>query len=240
MVLKRFIALVVVLTLTFIASVASAEQMSAESLMAVLNKVQGTWYDTAGNPSFTFDGGTLNGYRITGLFDPAGGSSDFGAKIQLLVNNHYQMFPVSFQGLSSNKNIYHQYMFADGQAYRRTPQERYYESVGGIYLGMTRNQVLALYGQPDVDQNSSMGYSKLGLMLDVRNSLVQQIKILAYGDRRMDRTGLSATSSVAQYANAYGMNRVPSPNGGANAIGYGEYIWFAAYPQSVTLSLFWN
>lgn len=236
--LKKVFLVVMSLVLLLITSVTSADQMSAQFYMSTLNRIQGTWYDTEGHPSWIFNGGTFNGYRIVGFYDAVGGSSDFGVKMGLEVNGQYKTLPIEFQGLSSNPNRYHQYLFIDGRAYRRTSQERYYESVGGIYLGMSVSQVISLYGQPDVNQNNSIGYSKLGLLLDVKNSIVEQIRLYTYGDRRFDRTGLNASSPLQSYVNSYGLDRYPAIDGGHSDIGNAEFLWFYSYPKSVVLSLY--
>jgi hypothetical protein len=217
--------------------------MPAEFMLSTLNKIQGTWYDNSGNPRYTFNGNLLNRNKIVGFYDAAGGGSNFGVKMRILVDGAYNDMKVSFSSLSSDQSRYHQYMTVNDNVYRRTPRARYYESIGGIYLGMPISDVYQLYGQPDVNQTDrhlhKVGYSKLGLMLDVRANIVAQITIFTYGDRKLDRTGLSASSSLDEFTEAYGMQR-PAGLGHANAIGYSEYIWIKDYPRSVTLSLYCN
>jgi len=217
--------------------------MTTEFFMRTLNRLQGTWYDANGNPAFRFNGNLLNGYKIIGFYDAVGGGSDFGVKIRLLMNGGYRDLDAGFASLREDRNTYHQYMTVNYKTYRRTQQPQYYESVGGVYLGMPIENVYALYGQPDVDQTDRyihhVGYSKLGLMLDIRNSIVTQITIYTYGDRRFDKSGLSAASSLYEFTNAYGMQREAGIDR-ANSIGYNEYIWIKDYPKSATLSLYWN
>lgn len=212
-------------------------------IMHELNRMQGTWYDTNGKEAYVFSNGYVNGNKITNLYDLAGGSSDFGCKLDVIVGGISETWKLSFTNLRNGPAEYHQYMDINGASYRRTPAERYFESVGGIYLGMPIEQVKALYGQPTITKDNGhgmcdLGYANLGMELDIRNNIVTQITIYSYGDRAFDRTGLTAKSSPSEFARAYGMSRTPGQF--ASKIGNNEYIWIRSNYQSATLSLYWN
>lgn len=235
---KRFLSAfkVVLFSISFLAIVSSsafAGVMSMDWTMKRLNYMSGTWYDMLGRPSCVFRGSTLNGNRILGFLNAAGGGGNFGVTMRF---SNGDMF-AAFHNLSPNPSFYHQYMTIGGATYRRTPNPMYYESVGGIYLGMPSYKVTELYGQPDLYNGYSAGYSKLGLEVNIREGIVWQITIHNYGDRKFDRSGLDANNSMEEYANAYGIN---NPVKFANSIGYGEYIWLDKLPYSVQLSLFSN
>ena len=239
-IIKIFIKLLcpALFALLVIQPVVSAEKMSVDFFMREINRMQGSWYDEDGQNVFVFNGATLNNFPIEGMYDAAGGSSDFGARLRILIDGRYKDFQVSFQGLTDNRNRYHTYFFVGKKVYRRTPEFRYYESIGGIYLGMPINKVFNLYGQPDIIQDRKFGYSKLGLVLDIRDNMVCQITIYPYGDRAFDRSGLSANNSPEEFARAYGLSRILGDY--ATNIGYYEFLWMKQYPKSVTLSLYGN
>ena len=240
------LSVVVALIICFMMPVASAKEMSLDYFMDTLNRLQGVWYDLDGNPKYTFDKGTIkstkstaNPFKILSIEDVTGGYSDFDAKLQLRFGDLKMPIKIRVQNLSKDPSEYHQYLvFLDG-TYRRFEQERYYESVGGIYLGMPRHKVIELYGQPDVEKENKIGYTKLGLLLSINYSMVTDITIYAYGDRKFDRSGLGAANSEEEFINAYGTEMLPQSDS-LKAIGHSEYLWFHSNPKSVTLSLYWN
>lgn len=146
------------------------------------------------------------------------------------------------QNLGSADNPYHQYLRINNILYTRSQTPLYGESVGGIFLGMPVAQVVELYGQPDLTEKQRSrviyAYTKLGMMLDIRDRIVQQIRIFSLGDRKLDTTLLDCNSSLDEFKEAYGLSEVNMR--GANSIGKEEYLWFNEYPQSIALSLYWN
>ena len=241
--LKRVFCSCFLVILFAIANLALAYPGDMEYQMRDLDYMQGTWYDVSGREAYLFSDGNVNGNKIENLFDVAGGGGNISCKLSVIVNGNPEVWKLSFTNLSNGPSSYHQYMVIDGNTYRRAQHPRYYESVGGIYLGMSRDQVISLYGNPslvkDYGHNTvAIGYANLGLELDVRDNIVTQITIYPYGDRAFDKSGLNANNTASEYANAYGMNRQPGDY--ATGIGYYEYIWYKNYPKSVTLSLYCN
>ena len=84
-------------------------------------------------------------------------------------------------------------------------------------------------------------YQSLGLELSMRHQRVWIIRILRNGNRHFDRTGFNCANAPYEFQEAYSFNRVPAAGTfGAFGVGHGEYMWFDNYPQSITLSTFWN
>lgn len=240
---KTFVSVLMILCSMIFNTFALAYPGEMNSAMRRLNYMQGSWYDLSGREAYLFSNGTVNGYQINNLYDVAGGGGDFGCKLGVIVNGNQEAWQLSFTNLSAGPSDYHQYMTIAQNVYRRSSSPRYYESIGGIFLGMPLNQLLSLYGKPSLARNNghgllNLGYANLGLEIDVRHNIVTQITIYPFGDRAFDRSGLNANNTASEYADAYGMNR--QPGNYATGIGYKEYIWFRESPKSVTLSLYWN
>ena len=233
--LKR--VLVLVCCIQLIASLGYAEEL--KYVMKTLNRISGTWYTLDGNVAYNISGSTINGKKIVDISGLAGGGSNFACTIHMQDSSTMRL---SFTNAGYDKTELHQYMSTNGQSYRRSALPQYYETVGGIYLGMSENQLYALYGVPNFTQDShgrkQLGYSELGLEIDIRDGMVTQITIYSYGDRAFDRSGLSAKNSPTAFRQAYGLNK--DIGNYANDIGHNEYIWYSQLDNSVTLSLYWN
>lgn len=222
---------------------ASAARTPIQYMMKRMNYMQGTWYGVE-NPydTVTFNGGLFNGKQIVGFENLAGGGGDFGCTMVVQQDGEERNIALNAQNLGSVNNPYHQYLRINNILYTRSQTPLYGESVGGIFLGMPVAQVVELYGQPDLTEKQRSrviyAYTKLGMMLDIRDKIVQQIRIFSLGDRKLDTTLLDCNSSLDEFKEAYGLSEVNMR--GANSIGKGEYLWFNEYPQSIVLSLYWN
>lgn len=248
---KSVLSLCIGLFLVCFSSVAMADLPPDYYMNKYIPKLQGTWYDTRGNPVFTFAGRTLNGCPIVGIYNPAGGGGDIGFTLRIVEKTGYRDLRLSFENLVTDPHAYHQMMYTNDRAYRRTPRLQYYESVGGLALGMTEQEVEQKYGKPDTilatprSAITKWVYPNLGLELEFRRGkILEAIKIYSTGDRRFDRTGFNCSNSLSEYKNQYGFKRQLTGTKrdlqGAYGIGYDEYLWFSDYPNSITLSVFWN
>lgn len=246
------IGLLAVLSLWCFSAVAMASSYDATS--SILSKLQGQWYDAEGNVILDFQGKTVNGYEVVGAYHPAGGSSDFSCIIRIIEADGYRDLPIIGENL--RKDSYHAHVILNGDngdeskgtMLMRTPQARYYESVGGIGLDMPAKEVLAKYGKPDKIQQSqtwktldTWQYQKLGMELTMRHQRVFIIKMYRNGNRHFDRTGFDCANAPYEFKAAYGFRQAPKAGQyGAYGVGHGEYMWFDDYPNSITLSMFWN
>lgn len=147
---KRIILIVIGLFILSFSSIAMADTTSDRFMNAVLPKLQGTWYDIKGNPALVFDGNTMNGCNIVGIYNVAGGVSNFSMTMRIVEKTGYRDLKMDCNNLNADPNTYHQVLYYDQQAYRRTQQPLYHETVGGLGLGMSEQDVKAKYGNPDV------------------------------------------------------------------------------------------
>ncbi|MBR1398165.1 MAG: hypothetical protein IJ563_11635 [Selenomonadaceae bacterium] len=192
-----------------------------------LDKIVGNWYDSSGNMSLVIGKDySINGCKIVKLEITGGdyGGSTYQAKI--LEKNGYRDIKIF---ITSGRD-YHELIVIDNNAYRRTKNPRYYESIGGIYLGMSQNQVLALYGQPsEIDNRYDYPiwkYNKDGFNISFAGDVVDGITIYPNGSRRFDKSGLSANDSNATYEKKYNSKVEAADLCNRMIIGYGEVIYF--------------
>ena len=227
---------------------------SYDATSSILTKLQGQWYDAEGNVVLNFQDKTVNGCKVVGVYHLAGGNSDFSCIIRIIEAEGYCDLPIIGENL--RKNSYHAHVILNGDnrndnngiMLMRTPQAQYYESVGGIGLDMPAKEVVVKYGKPDKIQKSKpwktldiWQYEKLGLELTMRHQRIFIIKMYQNGNRHFDRTGFDCANTPYEFKEAYGFCQVPKVGQyGAYSIGHGEYMWFDDYPNSITLSMFWN
>lgn len=229
----------------------SAAMAAYDPTPKILSKLQGQWYDQEGDVVLDFQGNTVNGCEIVGVYRPAGGGTDFSCIIRIVEAEGYRDMPVICESMYPAS--YHSHIILNGDNHDRskgtlllrTTEPRYYESVGGIGIDMTEDAVRAKYGSPDrMEQKKGMTiwtYQKLGLELTMYKQRVQIIKIYQYGDRHFDRTGFNCANLPYEFQTAYGFKTAPKPGQyGAYGIGHGEYLWFNDYPNSITLCTYWN
>ena len=244
-VIRNLVMSILCISLAFLSctSPVSAARTPIQYMMRRMNYMQGTWYGVE-NPSdiVTFNGGLFNGKQIVGFDNQAGGGGDFGCTMIVQQDGEETNILLNAQNLGSADNPYHQYLRINDILYTRSQGPLYGESVGGIYLGMPAGKVVELYGKPDLTEQQSSrvlyAYTRLGMMLDIRDGIVQQIRIYKLGDRKLDNTLLDCNRSLDEFKEAYGLSEIKMR--GANTIGREEYLWFNDYPQSIALSLYWN
>lgn len=118
----------------------------------ILSRLQGEWYDSEGNIVLNFAGDTVNGCKIVGAYNPAGGSSDFSCFIRIIENGEYRDLPIITENLGPDNYHAHVILNGDnrdenkGTLLMRTTTPQYQEKVGGIGIDMPEKEVLAKYG----------------------------------------------------------------------------------------------
>jgi len=193
-----------------------------------LNRILGNWYDTKGNLVLSIS----NDYKINGctVMSVKHDENTYSEWYEIKINegNRYRDINLNHEGLD-----YHEYLtirFESGKVYqlRRTKEPRYFESVGGIYIGMAEDEVLRLYGQPSIKAGEIWIYDNEGFEIGIY-PCVNYVGIYKKGNKRFDWSGLSANSSKADFVYKYG-NRVSykykDDEDGYIDIGHGEKIEF--------------
>ena len=245
---KFFLGTLIALVVTLSAN-CSAEYMSRS--ITELKSMVGTWYDVKGNVALTIGNDySINGCKVVALylnphyqpiFTPQS-SAVYTCRIaEGSVYKDIHLDHHSMPSIYLSTPDYHETIFLNGKTVlRMTKEPRYFESVGGIYIGMSKEQVLRLYGQPSsvVDRSNGLvtwKYDKQKFDVWFAAGIVNTITIYKGGDRRFDWSGLSANNTPDEFKRKYGgrQGQVRS----IWIIGYGESISFRG--DSVTLSIDW-
>lgn len=221
---------------------ADGEQNQDQDAIAQwLEPAAGDWYSTKGNFVMSVQDNMINGCQIlsskdctydyprTGTFQVAESTGNRDMKLDLFGNN------------------IHQYLVVDDKMLlRRSEHPEYNESVNGIYLGMTRDDLLQHYTQPastTVDNGvECRAYTADKMNVYLTHDIVIAIRLYKDSSRHFDKSGLSAADTPAAYAQAYGLSETPVIPTSTGAIspaykaGHGEFLFFG--PDYVDLSVY--
>ena len=222
--------------------------------LRVLQLMYGDWYDESGAKVLTIYDDRINGCQVLDGYSFAGGTSDgmgvFDVReaagireLQLEWKLHRR--PDDSLVMDSTQTLH-----------RRTPY--YYESVGGLYLGMSKRAVIELIGSPthiitedsplqlgrEVYSNglykNSWYYRDQGLIVTFSDDFINRIILLKYSPLRFDKSGINCANTPDEIGAAYLMNGfLPWPTGDFEVsypIGYAEYISFGKDMSKIMLS----
>ncbi len=206
----------------------------------------GEWYDINGNLAMSIEPGYINACQIVKGFNFAGGYPRSGI-FRIMESIGYRDVQLELMG---DRGSGHQYLMIDKKTtLRRSKEPQYFESISGVYLGISKAEVLKLYGNPTAQENNYPGisrwrYGKEGFSITFDGDTATGVTIYKNSNRHFDRTGFNCNDSFQAYYDAYKLSRMPyvSPEehstSGAYKIGNGEYLFFDK--DSITLSIFNN
>lgn len=234
---KLMIGMALCISCLFSSLTIEAQQMSVDSVVRASQKVSGEWYDARGNKVLTISNGYINGCLIVGGADFVGGYPGAGVFIIQEAQGR-KAIHLEWLGNGEHRTLI---MNKKDQLTNRL-QKEHYESVRGVHLGMTRQQVIDLLGMPsssDVRGRETLRYEDLGLSIDIDHNMVVVITITGKGSH-FDKSGLGVDASMIEYYNFYQFNRMPSELSkdifqGPFSIGHGEYIFFSGKEISLTV-----
>lgn len=234
---KLMIGMALGISCLFSSLTIEAQQMSVDSVVRASQKVSGEWYDARGNKVLTISNGYINGCLIVGGADFVGGYPGAGVFIIQEAQGR-KAIHLEWLGNGEHRTLI---MNKKDQLTNRL-QKEHYESVRGVHLGMTRQQVIDLLGMPsssDVRGRETLRYEDLGLSIDIDHNMVVVITITGKGSH-FDKSGLGVDASMIEYYNFYQFNRMPSELSkntfqGVFPIGHGEYIFFDSNKVSLTV-----
>lgn len=235
---KLMIGMALGISCLFSSLTIEAQQMSVDSVVRASQKVSGEWYDARGNKVLTISNGYIKGCLIVGGADFVGGYPGAGVFIIQEAQGR-KAIHLEWLGNGEHRTLI---MNKKDQLTNRL-QKEHYESVRGVHLGMTRQQVIDLLGMPsssDVRGRETLRYEDLGLSIDIDHNMVVVITITGKGSH-FDKSGLGVDASMIEYYNFYQFNRMPSELSkdkyqGPFAIGHGEYIFFNG--KEITLTIY--
>ena len=215
-----------------------AYQNSLDSTIRASNKIVGDWYDTSGNKVLTISNGYINGCPIVAGADFVGGYPGAGVFIIQEAQGR-KAIHLQWLGNGEHKTLI---MNKKDQLTSRL-QKEHYESVNGVYLGMTRQAVIDLLGTPNsiekMYNREILKYTDLGFNVVTEHNMVTVITLTGKS-AHFEKSGLSIDSSMLDYYNFYQFSRMPSELSkdkyqSSFSIGHGEYIFFGNKEVSLTV-----
>lgn len=237
--MKKIFAVVILVVATMI----FPEKVLAYAVpVSNLKDIIGNWYNTKGELVLTISNDyRLNGYQIVSV-DFEG---DTAAMYKITIGDGNKSGDIEVMRSSSYNSKAHEMLVVnwtsdDCYALRRTKNPQYFESIGGIYLGMDVAEVLKTYGEPSSAEHFDrvmrewiLKYDKIGMDVSVYAGVVTEITIYPYGNRKFDRSGLSANNAITDFGYKY--NTSVTRRGNLD-IGTGEVIHIDR--NGVTLGIF--
>ena len=222
--MRKIFFTVIVFVVAFSANCSAYETVSVTEL----NLILGNWYDAKGNLVLTIS----NDYKINGctvLSVKAEYDTAVWYKIRIDEGNRYRDIELSTAGSAQDVGINsegnHEWLILNANTknqimLRKSKNPRYFESVGGIYLGMHKDDVVKLYGQPLRVDSATWKYRGFDVM--IRGEVVYKITIYKNSDRKFDWSGLSANNSLQDFFAKYNTTR---HRRSSIAIWYSIAIW---------------
>jgi len=204
-----------------------------------LEDIIGNWYDTNGNLALTISKDySINGCKILNceLFGFTNYVAGIRYDLKIIEKTGVRDLILEYVSSSTAKKFsernFHEMLIIDCQNFYYREKNRYhYESVGGIYLGMKKNEVLKLYGEPSAVEKTPYVYNSWefkykndGFDVQIVGDRVFSIKIYDYSNRKFDISGLSARDSEESYKRFYKPKAYVGIRGSVFYIGNGELI----------------
>ena len=237
----------VLIALMIVPTVCMAGQYSLP--LTRMKPMVGNWYDSKGNLALTISSDyTINGCKILDLEIIGGEYFGLTYKVKILEQAGERDIVLFHHTGDMQKTAeeYHEFIHIGKQTFIRTKTPRYYESVGGLYLGMNKDKVLSLYGQPSkIDESnfrnslnsSTWSYEKIGLEVHFTGDILSSITIYPKSNLHFDKSGLSATDSMETFKNFYRADKIVKSRSFVIYIGHGESIFFSRTKESENITL---
>ncbi len=209
-----------------------------------LKGMQGTWYDLNRNVVLQVDGASFNQCPVEDIIAGAQGHVIFRIREDTGLRDIHIL-----QGDAG----YHKHKILNYHTWiRNTVEPVYTESVGGICIGMSTNDLVARYGEPNLKErikDSARGmkrefwlYTSVGFSVNTEGDMVESITIYKGKNRYFDQSGLNCENPIADFEMKYG-HEMDTLNYGRYGESYqiridgpaSEVLNFDDYPKSITL-----
>ena len=189
---------------------ATTQAAPDQNVVDWLDPAAGEWYSTKGNLVMTIEGNTINGCAVT---DPKDCTYDYPRTGTFTIHEQTGDRTIKMD-LMGHKS--HQYLIVDNKMpLRRSLNADRYESIGGVYLGMTEADLTAAYGQPSStaeDQGTDRWiYDSHHMDAYLQGGIVIGIRIYDGSDLKFDKSGLTAGDTTGAYAKHRKRRQKPTP-----------------------------
>lgn len=230
---------------------AARNPVAQNHLHDILEVITGDWYNHNGNKVLSIGNGYINGCPILAGFDWAGSKQFGGVILRIKESSGVRDIHINWlKGEGAGNYV----QIDKGEHLHNTTKPYFFESVGGIYLGMTAKEIEAKYGQA---QKISPGekfldgstnrvrwyYPKQGIVLWFDGDSISHISLLKNSPLHFERSGLNCQNTPQEFAKAYSMSRIPdvskkNSSDMAYSIGHGENLYFGSNMNYVGLDIY--
>lgn len=162
--------------------------------------LQGTWENMAGE-KLNVTETAVDQYKLVGIEQSIGGSENGAMLIDMNIDGAVKKSTIGYKlrpdyaVLAVNHQPYYKFSKA------------HYESIDGIYLGMTARELESIYGQPDlIDGNPGYNcwhYNKKGIAVNFYYELISDISMSKKSGLKLERSGLGGKAPWDAYSTAY-------------------------------------
>lgn len=202
----------------------------------ILSRINGDWYNDKDELVLSIQENYINGCEVFKAISPSGGLSIGKCIFRIIENNGYRDITLFWRVF----NDQHDYILYNNSLLHKQ-SFGYYESVGGIHLGMNIQNVINNLGNPSKSSQqtsaTTLYYEPKGLELYFTNNMLSTITINRGGTAHFDKTGFNCNDKLEDYYTEYDLS-TPISKGFRKIKNTGEYLHFIQYPEKVSLSIF--
>lgn len=267
--MKKVLSLMLMMMVMLVSSVAFANDTTEVNITKVVSALNGTWVDAQGHRPITFADYALNNIRIMDVKNVTGNEVKGSADLVLGELTGTQELRVSWANENGSKVLRIDDLDRETDVlvmYQKNGDIKHAESIGGITLDMTEDQLNSIYGRglalPVKDtegfdaqtleileylnneakntgiEEYAWYYPKSGVVVtfDRRTYTADRVALLFNSDKALDRSVLTCNSPLDKFAGLYGWDSNPTA-GSVVDMGNGEYMDFSEYPYCIILSL---
>lgn len=183
-------------------------QAAAASSIKSLQAREGKWYDhDTGKLILEIRDGKINGIPVVKVFGEAG-SATIGMATYTLQDRLGKTLDLE---LECNGYGIHKHLIVNRHtALFPSPEPQYYESVDGVYLGMTESALLKAWGNPTKKmmngKKRTWYYKKKGVVIRFHANMVDLITLLKESPYSFDKSGLNCSSLDEEFESFYGFS----------------------------------
>ena len=208
-----------------------------------LELLQGDWYNDDGELVISIKGNYINGCQVLSASQFAGANRFAAATFNVRESAGIRGIKIMFQIFDEKSD----YIVVDDSVTLHKTKDYWYESIGGIHLGMSAKNLKNTMGEPNrIKSHGKYGYTWYyddnGLEISFSGNGVSNITIMKSCKLKLAKSGLNSNNTTADFIKFYGWK----PRDGKyylqapNPISGGEFIWFSEDMQKVSLSIYWS
>ena len=179
--------------------------------------VQGVWYDLDGNEAYSAVGDTFNGKKILSVTSYGGSAVACNADFCVRDEKEDKTFYINITWTADRK-----FLMVNGNYYRNTKEPEYFESARGVFLGMKKEDMLALLGEP-TKNIGNWRFVYPDMTINTSGGMVVTI-FLPQDGARLDGSGLGADDTPEDFAAAYGFPEAWNGQESREIGNSGEYL----------------